>query len=361
MPDDRSSGKVAAVIRILELFNTYGELSAGKILEKLSSEGLVKPSSRRLLNYYLEELEKLGLVELKGKGRGARWVLKKRPAPCNIDGFQKALIYLAVASLPDFMLKDLRDEIRTLFRNLGCGEHLADAVGVDPHLRYLWGVAPRQQLGKLSQILKAIGEKRFLSVIYEKRQNELRKILPVGVYLRRGKLYLTAVDHLGTRKTFAVEKILKISPSEKTYGGKHYPKHPFYAHFEEREKPFLFGLEVNKKLPLREEFAAFSPLIFHAETEGEVVKKVFLVGFTGDYFASRFLPFVYGRLIPPSDEVIELARRKKVGETFPSLPLTEEENLSRFKEFLKTLGAHLRRRLDAVGQTLAELENINPS
>jgi len=355
---------VATIIRILELFAAYKELSAGKILEKLVSEGYMRPTSRRLLNYYLEELEKLNIVELKGKGRGARWSLKKSflADGCKLEEEQKALIYLALLSLPDFMGKDLEEEISNLFQNLGYPTHLVKTMGRDIHAKYLWGVAATKQLGKLARIINAISEKKYLNIVYEKRKNEIRKLLPVGVMLRKGKLYLTAIDKDGKRKTFALERILTLTVLDKNYAGKHYPEHPFYASFDDREKAFVFGVEVNKPLPAKEEHMGFSPLIFHREIEEGVIKKIYLVGFTGDYFASRFMLFVYGKLIPPDREMLELARKKRLNLRFPTLELAyPEENLARFKQFVKNLEEHLTKRVQFVKQTLEGLENINPS
>jgi len=359
-----SGGKVATVIRILELFAAYRELSAGKILEKLVAEGYMKPSSRRLLNYYLEELGKLNILELKGKGRGAKWVLKRDlfGGRCKLDNEQQALIYLAFLSLPDLMAKDLKEDISTLFNNLGIPETAFDTMGRDIHIKYLWGISPQKQLFKIAKILRAISEHRYINLAYEKRKNELRRLLPIGITLRKGKLYLTAIDRDGKRKTFALERIIFIELSTKTYSGKYYPQQPFYAAFEDREKAFVFGVEVNKPLPAKKEYLTFSPLIFHHEIEGNVIKKIYLVGFTGDYFASRFMLFVYGKLIPPSADMLNIARKRRLNNIFHNLELANlSENLNRFSEFVKALNYQLLSRLQFVNLTLTGLENINPS
>jgi hypothetical protein len=236
---------------------------------------------------------------------------------------------------------------------------MVKTLGRDLHTKYLYGVSPSHQLQKLSKILNAINGKQY---IYIERKNDSRKLLPVGVALRKGKLYLTAIDKDGKRKTFALERITNVTVLDKVYGGKHFPEGGFYATFDDREKAFIFGIELNKEIPLGEEHLEFSPLVFHHEIENGTLKRLYLVGFTGEYFASRFALFIYGKLIPPNAEMLELARKKRLNNLFPNLELgNAEENLERYTLFVKNLEKQLSKRLELVRQSLSELENIKTS
>jgi predicted DNA-binding transcriptional regulator YafY len=361
MAGKNPSGKIQVILRILELFSTYKELSAGRILSKLVSEGYMKPSSRRLLNYYLEELQRLGIIELKGKGRGAKWHLKKESSgsTCNLDKEQKALIALGVLSMPDFLVESLRSELETLFEKVGLSKEMLAALGLDIHVKYLYGLAVQGHLGKLANILEAIKNKKFVTVVYDKgKGEEVRTLLPIGVALRRGKIYMTAVDRDGKRKIFALERIKGIVEREKRYGGRHYPRPDYYLTLDE-EKAFVFGMELDKKLPLTEKELSFSPLVFYHKIEnGERLKKIYLVGFTGRYFASRFIPFLYGKLLYPDEHILSIARRKKLNNFFPSLELSDpEENQKRFYNFMKTLKEILVQRQTILEKSFESIED----
>ncbi len=341
------SRKVKAILRILELFHIYGELNAGKLFKILKEENLIGKNSRRLLNYYLDELKKAGFIELRGKGRGAVWLLKRKlfESGIRVDEEAAAVLILLVLSMPRFLFKNLRREIERIFKRLGIDPEILNHLERDIDVRYLYGIRAEKFLIRLAKVIAAIEQRRYVNIVYNKKGREIRELLPIGICLRKGKIYISAIDPLGSRKHFALERIEAIYTGSKIYRGRHFPTPPALALFFS-EKPFLFGVEMDKPLMLSPEDLETDFGIFHAEIEGGRLKRIYLVGFTGEYFASRFLTFLYGPVIAPNEEMLRLAKRKGMDRLVPTLDLSDlKVNLKRFEEFLKTTEEVLKKRL----------------
>jgi len=357
MQPKRDRGKIDVLFRILEIFQAYKEVNAGKILEILSAEGYFgdekkETAKRRLLNYYLSELESLGYIELVGRGRAAKWILKKDfiQDSCFLVDDQKALILLGLLLSEDPFLRSTLYDWEKLFLKFELDPALAERLSHDTAVRNLWGINASKLLPLISRIAEAIRTKSYLEVKF--KDGREARCLPLGIGSRAGFLYLVALDETGNRVYHKLEKLDAVSIKEQRYKGKKYPYlYPYLC--LPGEKAFVFGLELNERVE-EPSLLSFSRLVFHQEFEGNLLRKVFLVGFTGEYFASRFLPFAAYRILPPTPEIVRLAVRREVDKRFSDIPTDAEENLVRFRSFV----ANLKRRLEVAAALLDDLDNF---
>jgi hypothetical protein len=343
MAKGKDPKKLRMLLRILDIFHAYGEINAGRILKILDAEGFFsadkkEDSKRRLLNYYLSELEALGYIGLKGEGRGARWYLKKNifKDGCFLLDEQKALFVLSILNSEDLFFNSTFEELANLMSKLSLSPKLLGHLSLDPHVRYFWGVNVQKILPIVSKIILALEGQRYISALF-KGEKVYHSLLPISLGMRRGRVYLVAIEgKTGKRKVLPLEKIDQISLKDNRYKGKHFPSaSPFLT--LPNEEVFIFGMELNKKIPYNTDLLSFSRLIFHYEIEGDILRKIYMVGFTGEYFASRFVLFLNRNLIPPSVEIIRIAKKKKVDKLFPGLSSSVEVNRERFDKFLERM------------------------
>ena len=341
MEKRKEKGKIGVLFRILEIFQAYKEISAGRILEILVSEGYFSENKkdsakRRLLNYYLSELERLGYIELIGRGRAAKWVLKRNliKDDCFLIEDQKALMLLGILLSEDIFVRSTAEDLKKLLTKFDIETDLLKHLSGDIGVKNLWGLNFEKFLPLISKILEAIRRKSYISVLF-KNENNYRKFLPIGLGARAGFLYLIALEETGDRRYLPLETISYVAIKEQKYKGKKYPYFYPYMCFP-HEKAFVFGLEINERLEVAKN-VVFSNLIFHYELEGELLRKVYLIGFTGDYFAGKFVQFAAYKILPPDEEMLKVAARKEVDKKFSTLSTDLKENRNRFTQFLRGL------------------------
>jgi len=341
MQSKKEKNKIGILLRILEIFDAYQEISAGRILEILTAEGYFPTekkvsAKRRLLNYYLSELEQLGYIELKGRGRAARWVLKKSfiKDECFLIENQKTLMLLGLLFSDEPFLNSTLPDWKRLMAKLEIGPTLLSHISLDIGIKNLWGLNFGRCLPIISKVVEAIRERSYISVLF-KDEKKYQNFLPVGLGARQGFLYIIALEETGTRRFIPIQNISYITLKKKQYKGKKFPYLQPYLCFP-NEQPFIFGLEL--QVPVEQpKNISFTKLIFHTHYENGILKRVYMVGFTGDYFANRFLPFLSYRLIPPNEEMLYIALRKEIDKKISNISTALEENKKRFKEFLLTL------------------------
>jgi len=113
------------------------------------------------------------------------------------------------------------------------------------------------------------------------------------------------------------------------------------------EKPFVFGVRIAPKggLDYFSEPQIF-PTQFHFEREkGDYL--IYLVGFTGSRFVSRFLVEEVIEILPPSRSILNRAKKVKLRQDFPGLSFGRE-NEKRFKNFIEELEEFMKQRITAL-------------
>ena len=348
------SRKWAALFRILEILHAYDNLNAGRIFEILSNEGYLPsngatPSARRSLNNYLKELEELGFIEKRGKGRNVRWHIKRRfiRDGCFLLPQQKAVLILLLLTAEEVLLRNLGEDLRLILSRLCGNGSIFPHLSRDTNFKYLYAVDFKNLLSILGRIIEAIEERRYVSILF-KGEKVYRKLLPTGLGIRNGKIYFIALLESGEERTFGVENIATISPRNETYAGDHYPRPGGYLLYG--EKPFVFGIYAGKDVRIPKGVINFHPLVFHHtfSPSGEVVDKLYLVGFDSQYFAKHFIPYLYDP-IPPNEEMLSIARKRELDKLYPGLNLDDIAYHRRaFRSFLKKARNELVARLKRV-------------
>ena len=342
--------KTVLLLRILEIFKHYQKVKIGRILEILTSEGLISlnSNSRRLINYYLSELEDIGLIKRNGKGRGTFWevnntILLKNQ--CNLDYYQKAFLVLTFLFSEAIVFEFLRDDLKELLNFLGFKKNLLSFLAYDVQIKYLYLNRFNKYIQNLATVIKAIEEEKYLSLLFNK-EIVFKRVLPTGIGIRNGKLYLIGFEEKGQYRTYSFEKISQITIRNEKYLGKRYPLPGNFLTFS--EKSFVFGLKIEKPLEVWYGEYIFHPLAFKYLREDNSIT-VYMVGFTSRYFASRFMIHTSNTLIPPNEEMLNSARKQKLDLKYPDLPLKDlNENLKRFGEFLDYLESEMEDRLKRV-------------
>ena len=93
------------------------------------------------------------------------------------------------------------------------------------------------------------------------------------------------------------------------------------------------------------------PQIFPTQFFFEKEKKdylIYLVGFLGSRFTSRFLVEEVLEIIPPSQEMILMAKEQKLKKKYPNLSFGLEENKKRFLLFVEEFRSFVEQRKRAL-------------
>jgi predicted DNA-binding transcriptional regulator YafY len=202
MPEN-SRKKFLVLLRILEIFQSYKTLKIGKLISILKDDGLLNGSEqsiRRVINYYLQELQEFGYIEKRGKGRGTHWILKKSTwdRQCFLLPHQKALIILLLLTTEDIFIELLKDDIENLLIRCDFKKAFLDYIAKDIHIKYFYGIHPEHVLSILSKIVLAIENENYINLTYKKTKN-FERVLPIGLGMRRGKIYLIAYEEQGEK------------------------------------------------------------------------------------------------------------------------------------------------------------------
>jgi len=348
--------KFLILLRILDVIETHQGINAGKILQILTDEGFLNSNvevktNRRLVNYYLKELEDWGFIQRKGNGRAIKWFPKKRlfNHRCYLNDELKTVLMLLLLGADELVKVTLSGELQGLLQNLSFEKHTVEILTSDISIRYLYGVNLSKLLPSTVKIFRAIQAKKYISLLY-KGEKIYRKLLPIGFGLRNGKIYMIALNEAGEKRSFALENISNLSILERTYPGKHFPKPGRFLLFG--DKPFVFGLQLGNEFLTDPQFLSFHPLIFFQDGNERNGFTVYMVGFDSGYFASRVAVFRFERLLMPTDDIMQIAKEKKLQLLFPNFDLNNRNiHNERYRSFLKKLKQHLENRLKIVADS----------
>ncbi len=361
--------RLTLFIEIVSFLLRKGDfVTTTEIHEFLYRRGILKDNSpgsseRRRLNRTLGLLEHKGYIESKHinpKGRiPQEWKINKKALPYLTSLSEEELVSLLtlMAFIPDNYKK------LSIFEPiLGLISRLSEEIDEEKKKRIENSFSYEPQFlerfvifddGNLKQIHDAILNGKALVVSY--KGSNYFKLFPLKVFVYNGILYTGGIDSKKEYKTYYLGGLKIIGETNETISEflrKKYEKSNFT--FED-EKPFLFGIRVYPKWGM--EFFK-KPVIFPTQFFFQRNKDdylIYLVGYTGSRFTSRFLVEEVIEIISPTNEIIAKAKELKVKEKFPKVTFSLRENKKRFKLFVKELGEFLRQRLT----TFEKLKNTS--
>ncbi len=327
------------------------------IQEYLFSMGFLKSplsqsSDRRKLNRVLSFLETEGYVEserLTSRGRKPqRWRVNHSALPYLVSISDDELVsLLTFATFVPATYRNLR--IFSPFLQLLC--RLSKRI--DPQKKELVEnsfVYESQFLEKflefderlLYQVYNAVIENKALRVKYKGSRSF--KIHPIKIFVYNGVLYVGAVGEDKVYRTYHLSglKILEeLKDSLPMFYRRRFENVTFVIR---EEKPFLFGVKVALKegmdyFPAPQIFP--TQFFFKREDDGYLI---YLVGFSGSRFTSRFLVEEITEILPPSEEIIKVAKNLKLKVQYNALTYGLKNNKRRFDIFIKDLSMFVKQR-----------------
>ena len=356
---DSEVSRLTLFIEIVSFLLRKGDfVTTTEIHEFLYREGILKDNSpgsseRRKLNRMLELLEHEDYIKSKHinpKGRVPQeWKINKKALPYLTSLSEEELVSLLtlMAFIPENYKK------LSIFEPLlGLISRLSEEIDEEKKKRIENSFPYESQFlerfvkfddRNLKQIHDAILNGKALIVSY--KGSDCFKMFPIKIFMYNGILYVGAINNRNEYRTYYLAGLKIIGELNETisqYFRKKYEKATFTL---EEEKPFLLGIRVYAKEGMKyfKEPVIF-PTQFFLKQEGKNYL-VYLVGYTGSRFTSRFLVEEIIEIIPPTNKIIAKAKELKVKETFPMLTFSLRENRKRFKLFVEELGEFLNQRL----------------
>jgi len=354
------SKKFQISIEILNfLLQKKDYISTTEIQKHLVSTGLLKSDSakssdRRKLNRTLNFLESIGYIESKdteAKGRTPqKWRINKKALPYLVSISDKELISLLTLSAfipnnyknlsifsPFFdLVFRLSDRLSFQEREIISNSFINESQFLEKFLEFKEEV--------LNEIHNAIIDKVALRIRY-KNSTEVFKIYPIKIFVYNGIIYVGAVKNKVYR-TFLLAGINILEKLKEKTPEFFFKKYKNITFDIEREKPFLFGIKVAKK-PSLEYFQApqiFTTQFFFSREKDNYL--IYLVGYTGSRFTSRFLVEEVIDIIPPTENIILKAKELDLKKRFPTLTFSLKENEKRFFLFKEELEEFIAQRLE---------------
>jgi DNA-binding PadR family transcriptional regulator len=320
-----------------ELFKRK-EIPAKELKEKFSKKGLIKNNSDlRKLYYYLENLEKEGLVESKTEGREKVIISKTFKGNVKIDQNFLGFLSFLILNLKYHQFKELREQIIEILKHLKL-EYLLETLEVDYiDLREDSFKTPLPLWELLGQLIYHIRNKTKIS-IYTKQGNFL-KLIPLKLFREDWKIYLVGLNEKNKTEKVLLNDIKGLTPLG-TIAENNIPNVGTKT-LTSLENPFIFGIAFHKvylhgpQVPEK----ALSTQFFIGEDDNYYF--LYFVGFTDDRFAQKFLTILYDEILEPSPKMLKIARSKKLKKEYPNLTYDLEENLKRFLLFLECVEKHL--------------------
>ena len=347
------------IIKFLLQKNDF--VSTTGIQEALYRKGILKDnypegSERRKLNRALEFLEQEDYIESRypvAKGRKPQeWRVNLKNLPYLVSLTEEELISLLtlMAFVPENYKKlEVFEPLKDLIARLGKGIDSSKREIIENSFSY-----ENQFLEKflrldnknLLPVHQAILNRNSLIVKY-KGSNPF-ELFPIKIFVYNGILYLGAINEEKEFRTYHLAGIKIIDFGKKQVPKYLYRKYKNTAFAMEHEKPFIFGIKVSLKDSLLYfKNPTIFPTQFFIQTEKEYYL-IYLVGYTGSRFTSRFLVEEIIEIIPPQNEMIEKAKSGKLKEIHPGLSFGIKENQKRFKTFIRDFESFINQRREAL-------------
>ncbi len=202
----------------------------------------------------------------------------------------------------------------------------------------------------LVQVHRALIKSKALRVKY--KGSDAFKIFPLKIFVYNGVLYLGALKENKTYRTYHLAGLKVLEELDETASRFYRKRYEGVTFAIKDEEPFLFGVRVALKEGMEyfSEFQMFPTQFFLRKEEESYL--IYLVGFLGSRFASRFLVEEVLEIIPPSQEMTAMAKEKRLKEEYPALSYSPKENKRRFSLFVEELRYFVEQRR----KTLKKLE-----
>ncbi|TCK02487.1 WYL domain-containing protein [Phorcysia thermohydrogeniphila] len=352
-------------VEILNFLLQKGDfVSTPEIQKHLFSLGLLESVSpagkdRRKLNRLLSFLESTGYIEseradLRGR-KPQRWRVNEKALPYLVSISDEEMVSLL--TFATFVPETYRNlPIFSPFLELLCRlskrldgskkELIEDSFVYETQFLEKF-VSFDQEV--LIQVHRAIIENRALRVKY--KGSEVFKIFPLKIFVYNGVLYVGALKEDKEDKSYRTYYLagLKVLEELNETLSKFYRKQFRNITFGMKdEEPFLFGMRVALKggMDYFSEPQVFSTQFFFKKEKESYL--IYLVGFLGSRFTSRFLVEEVLEIIPPSQDMIAMAKERKLKEKYSNLSFSLEENRKKFSLFVEELRYFLKQRKRAL-------------
>jgi len=344
------------------LFSKGTFVSTTEIHEYLFKRGFLKDSSpysseRRKLNRLLADLELIDCIESESaspKGRKAqKWRINYKAFPSLISITDEELISLltfatfvpdAYRKLPLFspfyqLILRLSERIDEKKRKLVEKSFVYESQFLEKFIEF--------DETQLRQVYDAVIENRALRVKY--KNSDAFKIFPVKIFVYNGIIYVGAVREDKKYRTYHLAGLRILEKLNETLPAYYRKKYEEVTFFMEDEKPFVFGV----KIPIKESLDYFQtphifPTQFFFERKDDYYL-VYLVGFPGPRFTSRFLVEEVIEIISPSEDMLNFAKDHSLRKKFPEISYSLKENKRRFEKFMEDFKLFLEQRRQAIG------------
>jgi len=336
-------------------------VSTSEIQRHLFSLGLlgsVLPTSkdRRKLNRLLSFLESAGYIEsertdLRGR-KPQRWRINEKALPYLVSISDEELVSLLTfatfvpetyRNLPIF--SPFLELLCRLSRRLDESKKELIENSFVYETQFLEKFIPFDQQ-VLLQVHRAIIENKALRIKY--KGSDAFRIFPLKIFVYNGVLYVGALREDKVYRTYYLAGLKILEELDETLPKLYRKKFESVAFTIEDEKPFLFGVRV----ALKESMDYFSnPQIFPTQFFLKREKEdylIYLVGFLGSRFTSRFLVEEALEIIPPSQEMILMAKEQKLRKKYSNISFSLRENKKRFSLFVEELRSFVEQRRRAL-------------
>ena len=366
---DSEVNRLTLFIEIVSFLLRKGDfVTTTEIHEFLYRKGILKDNSprsseRRRLNRTLEFLEHEGYIESKyinPKGRVPQeWKINKKALPYLTSLSEEELVSLLtlIAFIPENYKKlSIFEPLLVLISRLSeeideeNKKRIESSFSYEP--QFLERFAIFNDIN-LKQIHNAILNGKALIVSY--KGSDCFKLFPLKVFVYNGVLYTGGIDSKKEYRTYYLGGLKIIDETNGTLSEFLRKKYEKFNFAFEDEKPFLFGIKVCSKegMEFFEKPVIFPTQFFFQRNKDDYL--IYLVGYTGSRFTSRFLVEEVIEIIPPTDKIIAKAKELKIKERFSGITFDSKKNRKRFRLFVEELEEYLNQRFT----TLKKLKNIH--
>ncbi len=320
-----------------ELFQS-GEVSVYELRERLKRKGILPDEgSVRKFYYYIQKLEEEGFVisEKMGKKKYLKPLLGTKNSIVLGDRWSGFIAFLLLA-LPNIYRNRFGEELRKFSEHL-LGFDLTEHLSGDFYFREMVFLPERDLFETLGLLIKALRHNWVVSVFTV--EEKAVKFVPKHLHFRDGKIYLLGPSPSGDVVKLRLDYIKALTAVGREEGAAGWKFSPELL-YEPNEKPFVFGIAFHRVYMHagKNEPDIIFPTQYYAKMDGEYYI-YYLLGFTGDRFAQKFLTILYDEIIEPRSGMLN--KVDLLGDLYPKPPQQLEENERRFLLFLETLEKHL--------------------
>jgi DNA-binding transcriptional ArsR family regulator len=320
-----------------ELFQSE-EISVLELREKLSRKGFItNESSKRRFYYYIQKLEEEGFLESDKRGRKKYLKLSLgKERNLLLDDRKSGFMAYLLISVPQIYRNYFSEDFKRVSKYL-FGFDISEYIWGDFYLREMLFLPPSNLFEILGITIKAIKSNWLVSIF--SIDNKYVKLLPKYLVFRDGLIFIIGLSPEGKEKKIRLDYIKSITPLQRCNEASNWKPYP-ELFYKPNEKSFVFGITFHESYMhhgLNDPNIIFPTQYFFKKQNDYYI--YYLLGFTGDRFAQKFLTILYDEILEPTDDM--LSKAHLLPSFYPQPPQTLKENRGRFLVFLETLEKHL--------------------